>query len=427
MARLTHGAQPQGDARLAAALTHALETVPYYAALRTELAGCDAPPLSAFPLLSKRAYTGALEQLMSTAFSDYRRTEDPAQARGGPVLVGEFTSGSSGYPLRAYKTARERTQLALSLLRKRKAIDPAFVSSDLFGFIHNPDYPATSYADGLGNLDDGNIRRVLEQLRDRLRPRALHGNPMLLTYYADYIGRAGFERGPWSIAFIEAVSEPLAPDQREHIAAQFGARVVDCYGCLECYNLAYECPRGRMHVNENVVLELVDPQTGRATAPGEVGEVVLTSLVNRAQPFIRYKTGDLARLAPSTCDCGNPHDELVLTGRRKIDYLKLLYAHEGEGLTICGYDFFHAVMHALAREGLDCVTWFNVVQTELDRFEVQYLPKAEFRREFTRRFAELARRELGQPAHFEFVEKPEREVLHINRKSRVFRSLLQAD
>jgi phenylacetate-CoA ligase len=412
--------------RLSELLLHAVNTVPFYAELQRRK-GTDVV-LSDFPIIGKREYVAHLDELMSTAFADYERVTDHGAAGHPKALFLEFTSGSSGYPLRCYKTRQERTQLAISLLKKRKAIDPTFSMERFFGFIHNLDYPSTTYADSLGNLSENNIGRVLTYLRDVARPAFLHGNPMLLLYYANYIQKHQFDLGSWRISFIESVSESLSREDRRHISEQFRTAVVDCYGCLEAYNVAYECQQHRMHLNENVVVEILDPQTGEdLTRSGRQGEVILTALVNRAQPFIRYRTGDIAHLQESDCPCGNRNPLIHLSGHRKIDYIKLLYKTTNSDLTICGYDIFYTVMHRLIAAGLDHVEWFNVIQKELDLFEVLYIPKVTFSERFFEVFRQEAQKELGGPARFEFSKKDPQEVLLINRKNRVFRSLLQSD
>jgi phenylacetate-CoA ligase len=57
-------------------------------------------------------------------------------------------------------------------------------------------------------------------------------------------------------------------------------------------------------------------EDGSACAPGEVGEIVSTSLIREAQPFVRYRTGDLGVLAAEACPCGRPMPVLAsLEGR----------------------------------------------------------------------------------------------------------------
>ena len=63
------------------------------------------------------------------------------------------------------------------------------------------------------------------------------------------------------------------------------------------------CIRDRI-VDEGVLLEVVRPGTGDPVAPGEVGEVVVTTLFNADYPLVRFGTGDLSALLPGTSPCG---------------------------------------------------------------------------------------------------------------------------
>lgn len=95
-----------------------------------------------------------------------------------------------------------------------------------------------------------------------------------------------------------------------------GARVVDHHGMTEVGPVSYECPqrRGVLHIIESAYLpEVIDPANLQAVAPGETGELVLTTLVRTGSPLIRYRTGDTVRLAESTqCACGSC--EMALEG-----------------------------------------------------------------------------------------------------------------
>ena len=57
-------------------------------------------------------------------------------------------------------------------------------------------------------------------------------------------------------------------------------------------------------LDEGVLVEIVRPGTGDPVAPGEVGEVVVTTLFNTDYPLIRFGTGDLSALLPGTSPCG---------------------------------------------------------------------------------------------------------------------------
>ncbi len=81
--------------------------------------------------------------------------------------------------------------------------------------------------------------------------------------------------------------------------------------------VATECltARAGLHVNEDhFLVEVVDPATGGALAPGEEGEIVFTTLTKEAMPLIRYRTGDIGSLIEDRCECGRT--TVRLTGLR---------------------------------------------------------------------------------------------------------------
>jgi phenylacetate-CoA ligase len=100
---------------------------------------------------------------------------------------------------------------------------------------------------------------------------------------------------------IESTAENVTPAQRELFAEVFKAPVADHYASLEIYSYAYQCPEGGLHVNEDRYLELVE--NDEVVSPGQVGEVVVTSLNQYAMPFIRYKNGDIAVYDTKVCSC----------------------------------------------------------------------------------------------------------------------------
>jgi phenylacetate-CoA ligase len=95
-----------------------------------------------------------------------------------------------------------------------------------------------------------------------------------------------------------------------------GAKVFDHHGMTEVGPVTYECPHqpGVLHVLESAFYaEVVDPARGRAVEPGGTGELVLTTLGRVGSPLLRYRTGDLVKLASKKpCACGR--HELALEG-----------------------------------------------------------------------------------------------------------------
>jgi len=126
---------------------------------------------------------------------------------------------------------------------------------------------------------------------------------------------------------LEAIcvhSEPMSRDEREYVAARFGCRIATNYYCNEVWAIAAECRHGALHqFPDNVALEIVD-ERGRAVPRGERGHVLVTSLHNYVQPFIRYRLGDIAAWEPDTgpCPCGLDLPRLRGLEGRDDDYLQ---------------------------------------------------------------------------------------------------------
>ena len=82
----------------------------------------------------------------------------------------------------------------------------------------------------------------------------------------------------------------------------------DIAGMTEMYGpgSGIECPAhcGIHYWGDIFILEILDPTTLLPVAPGEVGELVVTSLIKEAVPLIRYRTRDLTRIIPGECPCG---------------------------------------------------------------------------------------------------------------------------
>jgi phenylacetate-CoA ligase len=69
--------------------------------------------------------------------------------------------------------------------------------------------------------------------------------------------------------------------------------------------IAYECKeKSGMHLMDEYVTEIVDPETGKQLGPGEVGEIVATQLHNPNWGLIRFGTGDLSSYVAEPCKCG---------------------------------------------------------------------------------------------------------------------------
>ena len=128
--------------------------------------------------------------------------------------------------------------------------------------------------------------------------------------------------GPVRVLIVAGEPGGSIPATRDRIAQAWGARVIDHHGLTEVGPISFECweAPGFLHVNEGeFICEVLDPDTGRAVADGELGELVVTNLGRTACPAIRYRTGDIVRRTVAPCACGRTWARLEGGVRSRVD------------------------------------------------------------------------------------------------------------
>ncbi len=99
--------------------------------------------------------------------------------------------------------------------------------------------------------------------------------------------------------------EPLYPHQRKAIEDAFGGKVFDSYGAREVSLIGQECEMHKgYHINMECSLVEFVSNEGMHVHSGELGDILVTDLVNHGMPFIRYKVNDKGIPINQTCMCG---------------------------------------------------------------------------------------------------------------------------
>lgn len=130
---------------------------------------------------------------------------------------------------------------------------------------------------------------------------ALCCTPTYALHLAQTAATEGIDLSQSSMRRIIVAGEPggSVPGVRERIETAWGgAQVLDHYGMTEIGPTAYQRVGERDFlriIESSYYAEIIDSQTGLPVAPGEIGELVLTSLGRAACPLLRYRTGDLVR------------------------------------------------------------------------------------------------------------------------------------
>lgn len=305
-------------------LQHAVTNVPFY----QDAAAGGPGPLPEDP----ETLSLWFERLPLIEKSDLQLSSERFRAQGGigEAVYTDNTGGSSGTPFEFLKNNRMYPieQAYMMDQWSRVGYRPGDRKLTLRGrtfsgrrpderWHFNPIYnelAVSSY-----HLDEKSVVASFDAV-SRFRPEFVHGYPAAIVTYLRLLEGAGLQF-PDRIRAVFCGSEPTYDYQRKYISESLGCRVYSWYGQSECVILAGECEHSQEYHSFPLygVLELVDDENQVVRSPGVEGEIVGTSLNNRAMPFIRYRTGDRGIYsAAETCACGRSYRRLKhVTGRKQ--------------------------------------------------------------------------------------------------------------
>ncbi len=156
-------------------------------------------------------------------------------------------------------------------------------------------------------ISAGNTRRQIQIMQD-FKTTALVCTPSYALKMADVMMEMGVNPHGLSLRYGLFGAEPWSESMRKEINDRLGIKATDNYGLSEVMGpgVAGECQEcNGLHINEDHFLaEVLDPETLEPVRPGEIGELVITTLTKEAFPVIRYRTRDLTRLLTEPCPCG---------------------------------------------------------------------------------------------------------------------------
>jgi len=300
-----------------ATVRHAYATVPYYRRL------FDRAGLKPEDIRSEEE----LVRLPTTSKEDLRNLP-PEEVVSSAVrlerLTGYTTSGSTGVPFTHYKTMDDRLRHLATIYRVMVLLGLRW--TDRLLSIGEILYVRGTPIQRLGVLQTEVLHPLepLERQIDLLRGY----RPTILVIHpsaARALGLALLERRihlpPLRMVFT--TSELLDRATADLIARTFGTAPRAVYGMSEAGRLGWQCqPGGPFHLAEDFLIAEV--MRGEERVPdGETGELVVTNLIYRDMPYIRYQTGDLVRRVPRACACTHSFGQIELIGGRGSELLVL--------------------------------------------------------------------------------------------------------
>ncbi|HLY19765.1 MAG TPA: hypothetical protein VKR61_21210 [Bryobacteraceae bacterium] len=222
---------------------------------------------------------------------------------------------------------------------------------------------------------------------ERFQPAYLSGYPSAMYVLADYYRQSGRTAPKLKAALTSA--ETLLDHQRRAIEETFTTRVSDQYGQAEMQSFWYECEAGSMHAHPLAGVTEILRADGTPAAPGEMGEVVLTGLVNYAMPLIRYRVGDTARFATQSCPCGRGMPVIEEIGGRLDDFV---FTRER--------GFLGRLDPVL--KGIHNIVESQIEQPSLDLLRIRFVPAPRFTNDDLQLLENNLRARVGRSIHLEF-------------------------
>lgn len=217
------------------------------------------------------------------------------------------TSGTTGSPLRWLDTAESWSGMTDDWVQVFRAAGVTASDRILFAFSFGPflgfwlAFEAGQRLGALcfagGGMSSGvRLRLLLEN-----ECTVLCCTPTYALHLAEVAQREGFSWGACRVRTVVVAGEPggSQPAMRRRLSEAWrGARVFDHHGMTETGPVTHEDPEapGNLRIlTGSFFAEIIHPHSGAAVAPGEQGELVLTTLRRWGSPLIRYRTGDLVR------------------------------------------------------------------------------------------------------------------------------------
>lgn len=219
---------------------------------------------------------------------------------------------------------------------------------------------------GGGANTEGHIANIL-----RLKPTVLCATPTYALRLAHVAREMGHDMRDTTVRFVVGGGEPgpfALPALRDALDEAWDARSCDQMGIAEVDAFGVgDADRDGVLVNEmNVYCWSIDPETGEEIPDGEVGENIVTSYVNSAQPLINYRTHDLVRRTDGGAD-----------GRTWVKFDGVILGRADYMITVRGTNVYPTAVENLVGEYDGATPHFQLVLTRddaYDRMTVEFEP-----------------------------------------------------
>lgn len=360
-------------------LLHAYNTTPYYKRVFDECNVVNGGVVNwdNVPILSKKTLKKEHENFISNIYSD-------EYYKGS--LINKITSGSTGmmmdviWSLNDYSIANRE---AWKYRKKWYGIDVY----DKYICFHSTLYSGNKFVDEeidvlrksvyisfSKNKINKNIHTYMDEIM-RFKPTWLLIQPSVLMIMLSLLNDAELAFLN-ELKYIELTGEYLQYGTKDYFNTKLpNVMFSNMYGTTETGCIALQCPYGHCHILGNAYVEIghvndnVYSEYNISKNENIVGNIILTSLRNKAMPIIKYDIGDVGYVKSVECECGfNGYDVNILAGRTS----ELIELPDGGKLP--SYTLWYPV-EAVNDEYNNPIIQANFIQNETNSLNVYILLK----------------------------------------------------
>ena len=156
-------------------------------------------------------------------------------------------------------------------------------------------------------MSSGNTQKQIQLMHD-FGAKGLACTPSYALYLAETIHQSGIPLEEFQLRVGAFGAEPWTENMRKELETKLNIKAYDIYGLTEICGPGVggecECQNGTHLWEDHFFPEIVDPNTLQPVEPGQVGELVFTTLTKEGMPMLRYRTRDLTSLTYEKCACG---------------------------------------------------------------------------------------------------------------------------
>ncbi len=290
------------------------------------------------------------------------------------------TSGSSGHPFTFAKDKKSHALSWASFQDRYRWFDLDLDTSkqarfygiplDFFGHIKErlKDRLGNRYRFSIFDLSEKKMESIVTKFASTSFDY-INGYTSSIVLFAKYLKKNGSvltDICP-SLKACIVTSEMLFPDDRTLMERQFNVPIINEYGASELGLIAFQNKEGQFQLDSELLFVEILDANGHVLPPGEVGRIVITSLYNKAHPFIRYDIGDMGSLSQKS----TPRKPILENLQGRTSDIALLPS----GKVVPGLTFYYVTKSVIEEDGN--VQEFVIEQIAKDTFKFTYTSNRE--------------------------------------------------